>query len=84
MTEWGVVVVIIALAGLIVTIVKPIISLTKSITSLDDSVKTLQKAIDKNASDNEQDHKSIWAKYNEHSEKLGDHETRISVLENKN
>lgn len=81
MNEWGVVIVIIALAGLIATIVKPIVSLTRSITSLDDSVKTLKDTIDRNQKENNDDHQSIWKKEDEQDHRLDKHEKRIQSLE---
>ena len=81
MNEWGVVVVIIALAGLLTTIIKPVVSLTRSITSLDDSVKTLKEAIDRNQQENKDDHKNIWKKEDEQDTRIGNHEDRIQSLE---
>ena len=70
--EWTVVTVIIALVGLFMTVGKPIITLNGSITHLQDAIDELREDIRvlTNRTDNQE-------------EKLQDHETRISILEEK-
>lgn len=70
--EWTVVTVIIALVGLFMTVGKPIITLNSSITHLQDAIEELREDIRvlTNRTDNQE-------------ERLQDHETRISILEEK-
>lgn len=70
--EWTVVTVIIALVGLFMTVGKPIITLNGSITHLQDAIDELREDIRvlTNRTDNQE-------------ERLQDHETRISILEEK-
>ena len=70
--EWTVVTVIIALVGLFMTVGKPIISLNGSITHLQDAINELREDI-----------KVLTGRTDNQEEKLQDHETRISILEEK-
>lgn len=70
--EWTVVTVIIALVGLFMTIGKPIITLNGSITHLQDAIEELREDI-----------KVLTGRTDNQEEKLQDHETRISILEEK-
>lgn len=70
--EWTVVTVIIALVGLFMTIGKPIITLDGSITHLQDAIDELREDI-----------KVLTGRTDNQEEKLQDHETRISILEEK-
>lgn len=70
--EWTVVTVIIALVGLFMTIGKPIITLNGSITHLQDAIDELREDI-----------KVLTGRTDNQEEKLQDHETRISILEEK-
>lgn len=70
--EWTVVTVIIALVGLFMTIGKPIITLNGSITHLQDAIDELRENI-----------KVLTGRTDNQEEKLQDHETRISILEEK-
>lgn len=83
MTEWGVVGVLIALAGFIVTVAKPIISLTKSITELTVVVRELKTDMESQKAKADDAHKALWLKETEHEKMLADHETRIGILEGK-
>lgn len=68
--EWTVVTVIITLVGLFITIGKPIITLNGSITHLQDAIDELREDI-----------KVLTGRTDSQEEKLQDHETRISILE---
>lgn len=68
--EWTVVTVIIALVGLFMTVGKPIITLNGSITHLQDAIDELREDI-----------KVLTGRTDSQEEKLQDHETRISILE---
>lgn len=70
--EWTVVTVIIALVGLFMTIGKPIITLNGSITYLQDAIDELREDI-----------RVLTGRTDNQEEKLQDHETRISILEEK-
>lgn len=70
--EWIVVTVIIALVGLFMTIGKPIITLNGSITHLQDAIDELREDI-----------RVLTGRTDNQEEKLQDHETRISILEEK-
>ena len=70
--EWTVVTVIIALVGLFMTVGKPIITLNGSITHLQDAIDELRENI-----------KVLTGRTDNQEEKLQDHETRISILEEK-
>ena len=70
--EWTVVTVIIALVGLFMTVGKPIITLNGSITHLQDAIDELREGI-----------RVLTGRTDNQEEKLQDHETRISILEEK-
>ena len=70
--EWTVVTVIIALAGLFMTVGKPIITLNGSITHLQDAIDELIEDI-----------RVLTGRTDNQEERLQDHETRISILEEK-
>lgn len=70
--EWTVVTVIIALVGLFMTVGKPIITLNGSITHLQDAIDELREDI-----------KVLTGRTDSQEKKLQDHETRISILEEK-
>ena len=70
--EWTVVTVIIALVGLFMTVGKPIITLNSSITHLQDAIDELREDI-----------RVLTGRTDSQEEKLQDHETRISILEEK-
>lgn len=70
--EWTVVTVIIALVGLFMIVGKPIITLNGSITHLQDAIDELREDI-----------KVLTGRTDNQEEKLQDHETRISILEEK-
>lgn len=70
--EWTVVTVIIALVGLFMTVGKPIIALNGSITHLQDAIDELREDI-----------KVLTGRTDSQEERLQNHETRISILEEK-
>lgn len=67
-----VITVIIALVGLFMTVGKPIITLNSSITHLQDAIDDLRENV-----------KVLAGRTDSQEEKLQDHETRISILEEK-
>lgn len=70
--EWTVVTVIIALVGLFMTVGKPVINLNSSITRLQDAIDELREDI-----------KVLTSRTDNQEERLQNHETRISILEEK-
>lgn len=70
--EWTIVTVIIALVGLFMTVGKPVITLNSSITRLQDAIDELREDI-----------KVLTNRTDNQEEKLQNHETRISILEEK-
>lgn len=74
MNEWGVVGVIIAMAGFVISVVTPIIKLNTTITKLTTIVDEIAKDFDMFTSKNSTAHEKMF-------EELGDHEKRITVLE---
>ena len=83
MNEWTVVTVIAALIGLFFTVGKPIIDLNKNITALNITVQQNSADICTQRKDAEKSHQKLWDHNGEQDKTLADHETRISVLEQK-
>ena len=81
MTEWGVVVVIIALVGLIAAVVGPIVKLNTTITRLTVVIGKMEGDFDKLTTKNTESHGRLWDKNEEQDKKLEDHEKRINILE---
>jgi len=80
-SEWQLVTVLVALAGLIATVAKPLISLNASITRLTQAVGTLEKNIGSLASRNSEAHQRLWERSETLDDRLSDHETRIRLIE---
>ena len=74
MNEWNIVLVIIALGGFIITLIKTLTPLTNQISVLNTNMKYVSGAIEKLTSNNEQEHKEICTTIN-------DHEVRITLME---
>lgn len=72
--DWTVIAGVAALVGLIGGIVAPMLKLNTSITQLTVVVNGLAKGFEKLTDKNDDAHKEI-------NEKLDDHETRISIIE---
>ena len=83
MTEWGVVLVIIALVGLVVSIATPMVKLNGSITRLTVSLDKLIKDSDEQRRHSRDTHQRLWNKAEEQDRALCDHEARITTLERK-
>jgi len=82
MTEWGVVVVVIALAGFVGIFVKISVSLTKALVENTVHLKSVDKSLQSLTTDNQDEHEKFWNKFDEQDTTLNDHEVRISVIEN--
>lgn len=81
MQEWDVVGVMIALIALMTAVITPIVKLTHAITKLTSSLENMEKGMEQLAVNNRNAHERIWNYTREHDTKLGDHETRIRVME---
>ena len=75
--------VLIALAGLIVSIIGAAWKLCVTVTEATTAVKALTQRIDRLDDDNAKDHTEMWGKIERDEDTLIDHETRISLLERK-
>lgn len=75
--------VLIALAGLIVSIIGAAWKLCVTVTEATTAVKALTQRIDRLDDDNAKDHTEMWDKIERDEDTLNDHETRISLLERK-
>lgn len=81
MTEWGVVVVIIALIGLVTAIITPLLKLNTAITKLNVTIQTLN--------DNQRDYRTkldhheseSTRKFEDHEHRLTEHTVKIKNLE---
>lgn len=81
MEKWDIVAVIIALAGLMGTVIGPIVKLTRAITSLTAAMENMEKGVAVLTSDNKESHARIWSHAEEQDRQIADHETRIRVME---
>jgi hypothetical protein len=82
MDEWGVFGVIAAIITFGVCVGAPLLRLNSTITELKTVLDMLRKQFEKQCQDNEKDHNALWDRADQAAEKLGEHETRITVLEN--
>lgn len=79
--EWTVVVVLIALVGLIISVLTPAIKLNTSVTKLSTLVDSLDGKLSSMESNNTEAHRRIWHELDAQKDLIGGHETRITVLE---
>lgn len=83
MTEWEVFGVIVTLVGFAIAIGTPIIKLNTSITKLIEGLHNLGEGMDELTEKNSKSHERIWKHNDEQDKQLGNHETRITLLEEK-
>lgn len=81
MTEWGVFGVIVALVGFAAAIVTPIIKLNTNITRLTVTIENILREQESAKSANGKSHDRIWKELEEHGGQLGEHENRITKIE---
>lgn len=81
MNEWGVVGVIITLAGFGVTVVRPLLALNTSIVKLTARLDQMTDSLSEVSERNTKSHDRLWKKNEEQDATLDDHEHRITVLE---
>ncbi|PKM72474.1 MAG: hypothetical protein CVU91_08765 [Firmicutes bacterium HGW-Firmicutes-16] len=84
MNEWTVVTVIVTLVGLGAAVIRPLIGLNGTITRLTAAVNVLEKNISGLAAKNSESHAKLWERVEEHEDILNSHETRLTVIENRN
>lgn len=70
MNEWGVVLVIVTLLGLIGAFVKPLIKWNTSLTENTMATKALTKTMEKYEADNAAEHKEIWDELDKQDERI--------------
>ena len=83
MNEWTVVTVLIALLGLFATVAKPIVNLNATITRLSENVERLDARITEMNDRNADSHRRLWEESSRQDRRIEDHETRLTVLEQK-
>ena len=71
-----------SILGVGVTVVKPILEVVRTMTELNESIKNLTDKFNMFDVANSEAHKRLWRHNEEQDEKLQDHETRISIIEN--
>lgn len=76
MTEWGVVLVIVTIVGLVVTVARPIVSLNATIVRLATLIEGLADRLETLTLKNDQTHDKLCGR-------IDNHETRIVILETK-
>ena len=81
--EWTVVVVLIALVGLIISVMTPAIKLNTSVTKLSTLVDSPNAKLSTMESNNADAHRRLWNELDGQKETLHQHETRITVLEHR-
>ena len=82
-TPWEVFGVIVTLVGFAIAIGTPIIKLNTSMTKLIEGLGNLREWLDELTEKNSKSHERIWKHNDEQDEKIGNHETRITLLEEK-
>lgn len=68
--EWTVVTVIVALAGLFITVGRPVVELNRSITRLTTMLDVLTQRLDRLETENRQTHTRLWDRLDEHDRRL--------------
>lgn len=81
MTEWGVVGVIIALAGLLATVTAPLIKLNGNITSLNVTLNQMRKDVDTQKESSKESHRRLWEHNEEQDKRLDEHDMRLTLIE---
>ena len=83
MNEWGVVGVIVVLAGLFLTVGNPIIKLNNNVTRMNTILDMLSRDHEEDMKKNSESHDRIWKHNDRQDEKIEDHDRRILTLEYK-
>lgn len=83
MSEWGVIEVVVVLAGLAVTVGGPIVKLIATLVELITELREIRKDFDSVTTRNTESHRRLWRKNEEQDALLRDHDGRIERLEGK-
>jgi len=83
MSEWGVVMVLIAVAGLFATVGAPVLKLNGTIVKLQTVLTDLREEFDRSQRKSHETHTRLWQRGDALDERLSDHESRIVRLEEK-
>lgn len=83
MNEWGIVTALVTLGSLIGLVAKPILTLTNSITELTTVVRDLKEDYVNLERKTTEGRTKFWKELDAQKDKIAEHDTRISVLENK-
>lgn len=81
--EWTVVTVVAALIALVGGVLTPVLRLNTSITRLSACVERLQDSVGDITRRNRETHHQLFCRQQEQEAALGDHETRLKLLERK-
>ncbi len=81
MQEWDVVGVIAVLVALFSAVTAPLLRLTQAISKLTVTVEHLEKDTSCLTTANRRAHEQLWEQAHAQSVKIGDHESRIRVIE---
>lgn len=81
MTEWGVFLVIVALASFVIAIVTPLLKLNTTITKLISKIDVLGKDFDEMELKNHRARERIWQHNEKQDDAIDNHEIRITSLE---
>jgi hypothetical protein len=83
MSEWDVVLVIVAIVGLFFSIGKPIINLNTNITTLNESIKSVNARQDRFEKCSEKEHSELWEHEDAQDKILEEHKLRLHDLDGK-
>lgn len=75
--------VLVAIAGLMLSIIGAAWKLCVTVTEATDAVEALTQRIDRLDDDNAKEHTEMWEKIERSEETISEHETRISLLEHR-
>ena len=81
MTEWNVVLILGELVGLFLLVGRPILTLSKTIAEFNTELKHMKTRLGTLEDAKHEAHKDLWSHNDLQDKQLGDHETRIRVLE---
>ena len=81
MTEWGVIGVLVVIAGLFGTVGGPVLKLNATITRLQTVLDALKDDLAAQKSKSTEAHRRLWAHNEEQDARLDEHDMRIAALE---
>lgn len=81
MTEYGVVIIVVAMITTAITIGAPVIKLNTAITKLIVKLDSLGKDFDELEIHNHESHRRIWEHNGKQDKRLEDHESRLKIIE---